>query len=228
MRAALLSLAVCGLVHAEIPPIPLTPADVAQAADPAAAVWKTIPAVSVALQRTPPLYATDAPAELEIPAVQVQVVTGSGKSVVRLEWQDPTRDATTLPPATKTWQSESQVAQSGATDRFFDACAVMVPARPGTGDLFPSLQMGDAAHPVRIYFYDLTRGAAVMEASGRSTTRRTGQGFPARSLYAGRRWQVTLELPELAPGAPLAVAVWNGRQQDRDGRKYFSIWYPTR
>jgi hypothetical protein len=228
MRMALLFLAASGLLHAEIPPIPLTRADVAQAADPLAAVWKTAPVVLVALQRTPPLYATDAPAALEIPEVQVQVVTGAGKSVVRLEWQDPTQDATALPPAVKTWQSESQVAQSGATDRFFDACAVMVPVRSGGGDLFPSLQMGDAQHRVQIYFYDMTRGAAVLDASGRSTTRRTGQTFPARSLYAGRRWQVTLELPELVPGVPLAVAVWNGRQQDRDGRKYFSVWYPTR
>jgi hypothetical protein len=38
---------------------------------------------------------------------------------------------------------------------------------------------------------------------------------------------VTLELPELPVGTPLAVAIWNGSQQDRDGRKYFSVWYKT-
>ena len=38
---------------------------------------------------------------------------------------------------------------------------------------------------------------------------------------------VTLQLNELPAGTPVAVAIWNGDQQDRDGRKYFSVWYKT-
>ena len=34
-----------------------------------------------------------------------------------------------------------------------------------------------------------------------------------------------MQVPELQAGAPFAVAIWNGSQQDRDGRKYFTIWY---
>jgi hypothetical protein len=64
-----------------------------------------------------------------------------------------------------------------------------------------------------------------MEAHGRETTKRTGETFPARGVYRAGRWQVTLVLPDLPAGVPLAFAVWNGSQLDRDGRKYFSVWH---
>lgn len=181
----------------------------AVALDPGAAVWKSAPVRQVALYRTPPLYATDAPAALEIPTAQAQAVREQGKVVVRLEWRDPTEEKTAAAP-----------------DGFADGCAVMVPAKPVQGDLNPSLQMGDAQNPVVLYYFDAARGPAVMEAAGRGTTRRTGKAFPARAARSGPNWQVTLELPELPAGTPFSIAIWNGKQQDRDGRKYFSIWYP--
>ena len=148
---------------------------------------------------------------------------------VRLEWKDATKDAAGLPAASNAWQSQTRLEQSEATNRFFDACAVMIPVqRPPEGGVYPSLQMGDAEHPVLIYYYDVTRGPALMRAAGRASTQRTGQRFPARAVYANQTWQVTLNLPALAAGTPLAMAVWNGSQQDRDGRKYFSLWHQTR
>ena len=51
-------------------------------------------------------------------------------------------------------------------------------------------------------------------------------GYPAYGgVYRGGVWQVTLQLPAVPAGVPLAFAVWDGSQQDRDGRKYFSVWY---
>ena len=193
--------------------------------DPAAAEWRSAPPVMLALHRTPPLYPTDAPAAIEIPSVQAQIIHNGAGNFVRLEWADTTHDSVTLPKAERAWQGEHLVTQSAATDRFSDACAVMTPAKPVTGDLNPSLQMGDAGHPVHIFVWDSTRGAAVMEASGRETTKRTGQSFPAQGQYAAGKWTVTLQIPDLRAGAPFAVAIWNGSQQDRDGRKYFTIWY---
>ncbi|MBI3694186.1 MAG: hypothetical protein HY238_05020 [Acidobacteria bacterium] len=175
------------------------------------ASWATAETVDLPLYRTPPLYSTDRPAALEIPSVRLDIQPVDGKTVVKLEWLDRSRDA-----------------EAPAPDGFVDACAVMLPAGPVTGDVFPSLQMGDADHPVIIYYYDMKRGAAVMEASGRATTRRTGKTFTAQAAYAGQKWQVTLELPALPAGTPLSVAIWNGAQQDRDGRKYFSLWHRTR
>jgi hypothetical protein len=193
--------------------------------DPAAAEWKSASPMALSLQRTPPLYPTDAPAPLEIPSVEAQFIHNAAGNFVRLEWADKTHDTTVLPKSERTWQGDHLVTQSAATDRFSDACAVMIPAKPVTGDLNPSLQMGDADHPVRIFVWDGTRGAAVMEASGRETTKRTGQSFPAQGQYANGKWSVTLQISDLPAGTPFAVAIWNGSQQDRDGRKYFTIWY---
>jgi DMSO reductase family type II enzyme heme b subunit len=195
------------------------------ALDPAAAEWKSAAPIVLALHRTPPLYPTDDPATLEIPSVQAQIIHGPAGNFVRLEWADKTHDTVALPKAERAWQGDHLVTQSAATDRFSDACAVMIPAKPVIGDLNPSLQMGDADHPVRIFVWDGTRGAAVMEGSGRETTKRTGQSFPAQAQYAAGKWTVTMQISELRAGAPFAVAIWNGSQQDRDGRKYFTIWY---
>jgi DMSO reductase family type II enzyme heme b subunit len=195
------------------------------ALDPAAPEWKSAAPVALALHRTPPLYPTDAPAAIEVPSVQAQFIHSPAGNFVRLEWADKTHDAAVLPKAERAWQGEHLVTQSAATDRFSDACAVMIPATRGTGDLNPSLQMGDAAHPVNIFVWDSTRGAAVMEARGRETTKRTRQSFPAQAQYAAGKWTVTLQISDLQAGAPFAVAIWNGSQQDRDGRKYFTIWY---
>jgi DMSO reductase family type II enzyme heme b subunit len=193
--------------------------------DPAATEWKSAASVVLALHRTPPLYSTDAPAALEIPSVQAQIIHGATGNFVRLEWADKTHDTTVIPKAERAWQGDHLVTQSAATDRFSDACAVMIPAKPVTGDLNPSLQMGDADHPVHIFVWDSTRGAAIMEANGRETTKRIGQSFPAQAQYAAGKWAVTMQISDLHAGAPFAVAIWNGSQQDRDGRKYFTIWY---
>ena len=195
------------------------------ALDPAAAEWKSAAPVMLALHRTPPLYSTDTPATLDVPSVQVQMLHVAAGNFVRLEWADKTHDTAVIPKAERAWQGEHLVTQSAATDRFSDACAVMLPAKPVTGELNPSLQMGDAAHPVSIFVWDSTRGPVVMEASGRETTKRTGQTFPAQAQYGAGKWAVAMQIPALKAGEPFAIAIWNGSQQDRDGRKYFTIWY---
>jgi len=187
--------------------------------------WNQIAAKRVALNRTPPLYDTDEPATLEIQSLDVRIARAGGKLLVQLSWRDPTHDAVTLaeipntPPETR-----FRKVQTEADDRFFDAAAVMFPAKPGSDAIAPSLQMGDAEHPVEIYYWNATRGAMLMQAQGRGTTRRTGQSFPVNSTYQNGQWNVTFELPDLPSGTTVAFAVWNGSQKDRDGRKYFSVW----
>ena len=187
--------------------------------------WNEISVKRVALNRTPPLYDTDEPAAPEIPSVDVRVARAGGKLLVQLSWHDTTQDATALaePPNTPP-ETRFRKVPTEADDRFFDAAAVMFPAKATAGAIAPSLQMGDAEHPVEIYYWNATRGSMVMQAQGRSTTKRTGQDFPANGTYQNGRWNVTFELPDLAAGTTVAFAVWNGSQKDRDGRKYFSVW----
>jgi hypothetical protein len=189
------------------------------------ATWNQIAVKRVALNRTPPLYDTDEPATLEIPSVDVRTARAAGKLLVQLNWRDPTRDAITLAEVPNTPpETRFRKVQTEADDRFFDAAAVMFPAKSGSDAIAPSLQMGDAEHPVEIYYWNATRGAMLMQAQGRGTTRRTGQGFPANSVYQDGQWNVIFELPDLPAGTTVAFAVWNGSQKDRDGRKYFSVW----
>jgi hypothetical protein len=189
------------------------------------AAWNQIAVKHVSLNRTPPLYDTDEPVALEIPSVDVRTARTGGKLLVQLSWRDPTHDATTLaevpnaPPETR-----FRKVQTEADDRFFDAAAVMFPTKADSSAIAPSLQMGDAEHPVEIYYWNATRGALLMQAQGRGTTRRTGQNFPTNSTYQNGQWNVIFELPDLPAGTTVAFAVWNGSQKDRDGRKYFSVW----
>ena len=187
--------------------------------------WNQIPVKLVALNRTPPLYDTDEPAVQEIPGVEVRVARAGGKLLVQLAWRDVTRDAVTLAEVpTSAPETRFRKVQTEADDRFFDAAAVMFPEKADGAGTSPSLQMGDPEHPVQIYYWNATRGAILMQAAGRSTTKRTGQAFPANGTYQNGQWNVTMELPDLPSGTTLAFAVWNGSQKDRDGRKYFSVW----
>ena len=189
------------------------------------AAWNQIAVKHVALNRTPPLYDTDEPAALEISSVDVRLARASKNLLVQLSWRDPTHDAITLAEVPNTPpETRFRKVQTEADDRFFDAAAVMFPAKAGSGVIAPSLQMGDAEHPVEIYYWNATRGAMLMQAQGRGTTRRTDQSFPVNSTYQNGQWNVIFELPDLPAGTTVAFAVWNGSQKDRDGRKYFSVW----
>lgn len=188
--------------------------------------WSQVAAVRVGLNRTPNLYDTDPPSTLDIPFVEVRTVRLPGKIVIHLSWKDSTQDVAKLelvpsgPPETRFHK-----ALVDSTDRFFDAAAVMVPVSAPVGGFSPSLQMGDVNDPVRIFYWNAVRGAMLMEAQGRGTTKRTGQTFPAQGSYQSGQWSVVFELPDLPTGTPVAFGIWNGSQQDRDGRKYFSVWH---
>ena len=194
--------------------------------DPEADIWQQFPARHLALNRTPPLYDTDPPASLDISFVDVRVARAGGHLFIHMSWSDPSSDAATLPAAPDTPPEQRNLkALTPETGRFFDAAAVMFPASQSGGNFTPSLQMGDPGQPVTIYYWNATRGAMLMEAHGRSSTRRTGTTFPAQSVHRAGTWRAVLELPDLPRGVPLAFAVWNGSQLDRDGRKYFSVWH---
>jgi hypothetical protein len=192
---------------------------------PQAAAWSKFTAKRVGLNRTPPLFDTDEPSTAELSVVEVRAARAADGLVVQLSWRDPTNDAAALakvpdsPPETRFHKVPTE-----ADDRFFDAAAIMFPSKHQTGPAAPSLQMGDTADPVEIYYWNPARGAMLIQAQGRGTTRRTGQAFPAAGVYERGQWTVTLELPSLPAGTPVAFAVWNGSQKDRDGRKYFSVW----
>jgi hypothetical protein len=193
--------------------------------NPLAAEWKTIPSHRIALNRTPPLYDTETPAALDITYVDVRLARAEGKLIVQMIWHDATPDTAQiakLPGVPTEGRPHKELTE--ATDRFFDSAAVMHPQRLPQEGVWPSLQMGDAGHPVTIYFWNSARSSARMKAEGRGTTKRTGESFPCQASHRDGSWSIAMELDSIPSGMPLAFAIWNGSQQDRDGRKYFTTW----
>ena len=110
------------------------------------------------------------------------------------------------------------------TGAFADAAAVMVPDH-WTGPSFPSLLMGDKDSPARLYYWSASWGALELLASGRATPQPNGRSFPCRAHHAQGQWTLTAGIPNQPDGYPVAFAVWDGHFGDRDGLKFFSIWY---
>ena len=54
--------------------------------------WNQVAVKHIGLNRTPPLYDTDEPAALDIPAVDVRLARAGGKLLVQLSWRDATHD----------------------------------------------------------------------------------------------------------------------------------------
>lgn len=197
--------------------------------DPGAKFWESAIRTRVLLNRSPRIYQTEKPSAN--PPPKLEVCSGQTESgiLVRLDWNDATRNA---PEAPKKQAGEAGVPgqlykrPTGSTSAFADAAAVMVPTVWPTSDgQFPSLVMGDARQPVRVYFWNASRGAEQLSAEGRAKVEATGKAVRAQARHTNGRWTVILELPRLPEKCPVAFAIWDGETGDRDGIKFFSLWY---
>jgi hypothetical protein len=201
--------------------------EVKELLDSSSAVWEKAATTRIVLNRTPRIYQTEPRVETPPPALEVRSLRADGKLVLRLQWADATRDAPQA-PARKTGEGgdpdKLYKRPTGETATFADAAAVMVPER-WTGTAFPSLVMGDKHVPARIYYWNASRGAEELIATGRATQESSGKSVAHRAGHADGRWTVTMEVPEPSEGYPIAFAIWDGHSGDRDGLKFFSIWY---
>ncbi len=195
--------------------------------DPHATGWKDAAPTRILLNRTPRVYQTEPPFTGKIPALEVRAARAEGKLVLLLVWDDATRNAPAAPPRQKGESDKPEKPgkrPTRSTDAFADAAAVMVP-RDWKGPGFPSLQMGDARQPVRIFYWNASRGAEELSASGRATPKQVASSLAHQAVHKDGQWRLTLLLPDQPEGTPIAFAVWDGASADRDGLKFFSIWY---
>jgi hypothetical protein len=203
------------------------PGEPAQVRDPAAAAWDRAAPTRVLLNRTPRIYQTEKRPAGRPPLLEVRALRCSERLVLRLVWDDATKDAPQAPPRKRGeggTPDHLYKRPTGQTTAFADAAAVMLPRRRPAGG-FPSLVMGDGKEPVQLYYWNASRGAEQLTAAGRARVERTGKTFPCRADYRSGKWAVTLELPATPAGYPLAFALWDGHSGDRDGLKFFSVWY---
>jgi DMSO reductase family type II enzyme heme b subunit len=194
---------------------------------PAAEDWNGVPGTSLLLNRTPPSFATDPVPPGALPAAEVRVVTTASALYVRLRWEDPTEERWTGPTA-KAYASE-RIYKKPTTQPagFYDGAAVMIPRGGLWRSRFPSLVMGDAEAPVTIYFWRHGDQPQVLSGLGRGTVSpEQRETFEVTVVREAGAWVAVFVLPAPEdPRTPLAFALWDGGQAQRNGDKFFSPWY---
>ena len=198
--------------------------------DPEAGVWNDAPESMPHFNRTPPLYVGDATDTGERPEVHVRLLrTGEGSLVLRARWADAEKDlaagGTRYPDSGDKHIYKEHSEQIAA---FADAFCVMVPVKRGPQSPYPAMMMGEKGDPVELYYWRAGLGLQLLSGHGRASTTATTKSVPGRAVYANGAWTVTLPMPKVTPGTPLCFAVWEGHREQRDGLKYFSLWYEAK
>ncbi len=149
--------------------------------------------------------------------LHVQVARAADGQYIRLQWSDKQPD-TSL----------------GAIDRFADAVAVQFAVN---GSTETPILMGDSEQPVNVWYWNAARQRAEnLFAYGFGTLApMEQQDILAQGKYENGQWAVVFRAPVAtspeeggvdvsAPGGtPVAFAVWDGANQERDGFKAVSL-----
>ena len=189
------------------------------AATPQAAIWKKAPATQVALQPAFPAHV----AIVGTPVTErltVQAVRTGDRLFVRLAWSDRT--------ANKTIKD---------TAAFVDGAAVQFPIN-GKGKEDTPPFMGDPDNPVNIWNWKANGRTENLVAHGfGSATRVPSEDLKSAAVRTNNGWAVVLArslrvkpdegVTLLGKGAiPVAFAVWDGENQERDGLKAVTLeWW---
>lgn len=209
--AAALAFGAASAVRAEPVVIKATQMSTAKDADnPRAAVWKRAPRVTIPLVTAPAVHASITGTAI-VHEVTAQAIRTADKIFFRLSWSDPTRDAT-----------------RDATTRFLDAVALQFPL---DGNVDTAVLMGNTGKRVNIWQWRADNRVQNLFADGFGTlTPAPVQDVSGHGVYSRGGWSVVLsrslksqtedgvQLDDIGR-IPIAPAVWNGSNQERDGFK---------
>lgn len=188
----------------------------AAGADPDHPAWASAPASVVKLETAfsghPSISGTALTQEAEVRALAMP----KGLAL-RIEWSDPAAD------------------DRKTQHRFADGVAVQF-ARDGKVDTTP--YMGGAGRHVNIWYWNAAKNAAEnLWADGFGTLARLPtQDVKATGRHADGRWRVVffrtwrskeVRAAHLQGNRPLAFAVWNGANDERDGFKAVTLQWQT-
>jgi len=197
--------------------IPVTTASGAALDGPNAAGWSEVPASDVALASAPSSVPNAGDTSIE--RVHVQAARNDGTFYVRLQWADPSRNV------------------SGDSPRgFVDAAAVQFPVDTSSR---PPIAMGGPDNRVNVWYWSGDGATQELLAGGAGTTTPfRSPTVDANATYADGTWTVVYTRPvavddgsanrtTLATDGRLdvAVAVWNGGNDERSGQKAVSEWH---
>lgn len=191
--------------------------------------WAQADKTALHFHRTPPLYNDGPYDDGERPVASVRFIRFSDKTLVlRLEWSDSTLDnfeqGVRYPDA---GEPHVYKTHTSSTNQFGDSACLMAPKTRAPMSAYPSMMMGDAASPVDLFFWQAGRGFSLLQAHGRASTAaaQTEQALTGKSFRQENGWAVIFVLPDLSASIPVCFAIWDGAKQQRDGLKYYSLWY---
>lgn len=158
--------------------------------------------------------------EADVRRVEVRALHNGKALALRLEWRD---------------ESASETRDVG---RFADAAALQWPLHYGPGQGLPYIGMGQDAQPAAVWFWRADGGTESLAAAGFGTlTAQTPDGMTAQGMWKDGVWRVVFTrafaagdedsvafAPDAQGLAPLALAVWNGEDGERNGLKRLSAW----
>lgn len=194
--------------------------------DPHNHIWNSIPDNPLHFNRTGPLFDGDPLDGGERPAADIRLCRLNDRLVIRVHWTDSTEDKTSdVPRYPDGGDAHIYHRHSNAVDEFHDAFCVMIPITRGPTQSYPSLMMGSIDTPVELYYWKGGSGFKILNAHGRASTSETGTMFKGVAQYGNSNYIVTMILTNVPPKTPVCFAIWDGAKQQRDGMKYFSLWY---
>jgi len=182
----------------------------ADAADPAGAVWGKAPATEIVLVTAPAVHASIS-GTASVTSVAVQAFTDGKRVFFRLSWADDSADTSQEGPG-----------------RFLDGVALQFPLDKSQKT---AVLMGNAGNRVNIWYWSADGKVQNLFADGLGTlTPADVQDVSGKGMYRDGRWRVVLMRPLKSAAAdaiqlsmtgrvPVAPAVWNGANAERDGFK---------
>jgi len=181
--------------------------------------WQDVPAADVDLTSAPSSVPNADDTTIE--RVDVQAATTDQRLYVRLQWTDATQDA-----------------NATSIRNFTDAVAVQFPANRSAR---PPIAMGGPDNMVNVWYWGGDTGTQELLAGGAgSTTPFQTPAVDTNATYQGSganaTWTVVYSRPVDAPGEnrtaisedgdlDVAIAVWNGSNDERAGQKAVSEWH---
>ena len=237
--ASLLTAGALGLLSACAPP-DLTPLDAGGGAivakkvsgqlplDPGNALWHETtprevllyPQRSVAPASQPSLFPNPRHVQTDVRSIYVQALHNGKEVALLLEWKDDTP------------------AEQRGVGQFVDAAAVQWPVQYGPGIGLPHVGMGHSGHPVAVWFWRADGSQETLAAEGFGTlTIQNPEGMSAGGVWKDGIWRVVFKraftgngehgvtlMPDTQGLVPVALAIWNGEEDQRNGLKRLSAW----
>jgi len=180
------------------------------AADPGSAAWDKVRATEIALVTAPAVHASIS-GNATAASVSVQALSDGKRIYFRLSWTDGTADA-----------------ERPDTGRFLDGVALQFPLNRSSKTV---VLMGTPGGRVNIWYWRADGRVQNLFADGFGTlTSAPVQDVSGKGVHANGRWTVVLSRDLRTAAAdgvqlkgvgriPVAPAVWNGANAERDGFK---------